>query len=539
MSGIEIVGVVLGVLPLIVQGLQKYSEGVSTTKRLLHPDRELRRLRLRVNAELQIFRNTARLLLVNITTEADVVALINNPNASIWNEGELENKLKTTLDSSYKIWREVMENMHEAVDELQSRLGLSLTVPAYLIYPRNKLLLTMDQPSSTQEGMSAMQSLKIGFGKTVFEELIIRIKDHNEVFARLTAQSLSLALHRIPARRRVPDYSKIRADAKQVFATLDIGLRCPCRLEHILYLALKTTKSAEQAASATLSCQCHRVILASSSLLAGTPHLLADVELTVAERDCKLVTSQVLGLAEAVGTSQQVQAMECLTFLRTSDNTASRTMTGRLPTTECPAIVSFDTVQATPGQKLRGCARRQIALVVASSVLQLYSTPWLQQRLQRNEIHILRASSGASVDLAFISRSIQVSRSSESDARFTVQMDLAGVRNEWLYSLGIFLIELCLGQSMADLQKPEDKVPGGLLECVTEFRAARRLISTVAEEAGTQYGDVVRRCIWCDFDQREYDLDKEGFCKAVYRGVVAPLEDDVRRIDGKGHTDVM
>jgi hypothetical protein len=31
-----------------------------------------------------------------------------------------------------------------------------------------------------------------------------------------------------------------------------------------------------------------------------------------------------------------------------------------------------------------------------------------------------------------------------------------------------------------------------------------------------------------------YSLDDDGFCKAVYKGVVACLEDDIQQIDGDG-----
>jgi hypothetical protein len=60
------------------------------------------------------------------------------------------------------------------------------------------------------------------------------------------------------------------------------------------------------------------------------------------------------------------------------------------------------------------------------------------------------------------------------------------------------------------------------------------LIEVVEDQAGLRYGAAVRRCARCDFDERVYSLDDEGFCKAVYKGVVACLEDDIRQIDGDG-----
>lgn len=117
-------------------------------------------------------------------------------------------------------------------------------------------------------------------------------------------------------------------------------------------------------------------------------------------------------------------------------------------------------------------------------------------------------------------------------ARFDDSLSLLYVRNKYLYTLGIFLIELCFGKPIEDLQEPQDQIPGGIVDFLPEFRAARRLIYSVYDEAGKRYGDAVRRCIYCDFDQREYSLDDKEFCQAVYEGVVVPLEENVKVIDG-------
>jgi hypothetical protein len=63
MSGIEIVGIVLGALPIMITGIEKYSDGLSAARRLLHPRKELRNMHRAIRTELQVFRNTAIILL--------------------------------------------------------------------------------------------------------------------------------------------------------------------------------------------------------------------------------------------------------------------------------------------------------------------------------------------------------------------------------------------------------------------------------------------------------------------------------------------
>ena len=72
------------------------------------------------------------------------------------------------------------------------------------------------------------------------------------------------------------------------------------------------------------------------------------------------------------------------------------------------------------------------------------------------------------------------------------------------------------------------------LQRFSEFRTAMRLVGVITDTAGRRYGDVVRRCIRCEFDQGDYDLDNPRFCRAVFKYVVAPLAEEIQSIDGDG-----
>jgi hypothetical protein len=168
------------------------------------------------------------------------------------------------------------------------------------------------------------------------------------------------------------------------------------------------------------------------------------------------------------------------------------------------------------------------------NLLRLYSTPWLQDQIYWNGIGLIQGNDGGMIDMPFISKELVPSIGVSGQPLSADPVSLACIRNEWVYALGVFLIELCLGKSISQLQEPNDEIPGGMLPFLTEFRTASRLIEAVEDQAGLRYGAAVRRCIRCDFDERVYSLDDEGFCKAVYKGVVACLEDDIRQIDGGG-----
>lgn len=63
------------------------------------------------------------------------------------------------------------------------------------------------------------------------------------------------------------------------------------------------------------------------------------------------------------------------------------------------------------------------------------------------------------------------------------------------------------------------------------YQVATSLIDTVYDEQGTQYGYVVQRCLRCEFGFQDSKkrLEIDAFRAAVYEGVLAPLEEDLKR----------
>jgi hypothetical protein len=99
--------------------------------------------------------------------------------------------------------------------------------------------------------------------------------------------------------------------------------------------------------------------------------------------------------------------------------------------------------------------------------------------------------------------------------------------------LGVLLIELWYGKTIEDLKTAPDENWHGTPSIA--WCAAERIDEHEIEfEAGQLYSGAVRRCIWCDFDRKENDLDNEEFQRAVFNGVVVPLETTLQQF--KGHS---
>lgn len=180
--------------------------------------------------------------------------------------------------------------------------------------------------------------------------------------------------------------------------------------------------------------------------------------------------------------------------------------------------------------------RLQLALILASTMLQLHTTPWLSERWGKNDILFLRQLGGSRAPLIeqpYISKPFRSSRAlPPPDPTASKSPSVSIIRNKSVFDLGILLIELCFNKSLEQMQASEDLDDDGKVNSYTTLATANRLISDVYAEAGARYGDAVRRCIRCDFDQREETFESDEFRQAVYERVVAPLEDDLRDFCG-------
>jgi hypothetical protein len=190
------------------------------------------------------------------------------------------------------------------------------------------------------------------------------------------------------------------------------------------------------------------------------------------------------------------------------------------------------TKSTTINRRLTQHDKLRVAVDLASSVLQLYKTPWLSEDWGKDDVFFIHRPGAPLASIyshAFVSRNF----STQNAPLLTAAQPPACrvIRNRTLFTLGILLIELWYGRSIEELQNPSD------LNCAgtpgVAWCTAERLVENEIEfEAGKRYSDAVRRCIRCDFDRRDFSLDDEGFQGCVYEGVVGSLETTLRQFSG-------
>lgn len=94
------------------------------------------------------------------------------------------------------------------------------------------------------------------------------------------------------------------------------------------------------------------------------------------------------------------------------------------------------------------------------------------------------------------------------------------VRNRLLLSLGIVLLELAYERPFASLMIDSDKA--NVPPADVPYRTADRLANRVSEKLGSNYAELVRKCVHCDFGNG-FDMKQARLQEAFYRSVVSEL----------------
>lgn len=125
MSGIEVAGLVLGAMPMLIEAVKAYADGVSTVTLYLKYERPLRSLHNALDAEFGIYQNTCEELLDGLVENNDErAALIAQPGGLAWKDPELQAKLEQRLSRTYRGYVGTMEDMEYAISEIKGLLKL-------------------------------------------------------------------------------------------------------------------------------------------------------------------------------------------------------------------------------------------------------------------------------------------------------------------------------------------------------------------------------------------------------------------------------
>ncbi|KAH7196352.1 uncharacterized protein B0J16DRAFT_225 [Fusarium flagelliforme] len=219
MSGFEVVGVVLGVLPLAIEALKSYRAILS---RIRSADRDLRALIQDLETERVRLQTTCEVLLDGIAPLSRIDDIVNKPFGPEWKQfdANIRGRLWTSMDT----FRDNAREMQEAAEELSEKLGLNAD---------NQTKLNSTTAILDEYRKRASFSLR----KRDYETIISRIKAANSVMRDLADDNRKLEPSR--KRRSQTRVTKLlRGLSQSIFDALKTAVTCGCVHPHDLCLEL-------------------------------------------------------------------------------------------------------------------------------------------------------------------------------------------------------------------------------------------------------------------------------------------------------------
>ena len=202
-------------------------------------------------------------------------------------------------------------------------------------------------------------------------------------------------------------------------------------------------------------------------------------------------------------------------------------------------VLSLDEILRNPEGDTRPLTRRSrlhIAVILANSMLQLHTGPWLCDTWGKRDIYFLESQDGfIHTAYPFLVSEFGQSHQAPSTEPGQARPNRSIFRscNSSLLSLGILILELWFNQTIESQPfRYNFQGPDGKDNEYTDFNTAQKWQEQAIEEAGLDLHNATRRCIYCAFGAVSQDLENEELRRAVYSEVVQPLERLLSSFDG-------
>jgi hypothetical protein len=196
-------------------------------------------------------------------------------------------------------------------------------------------------------------------------------------------------------------------------------------------------------------------------------------------------------------------------------STLSKLLSCRTHTNQCQTVHQR--------RKLSRKARKELSVHIATSLLQLYPTPWISEDWTRADIVLdnLDEMHPESAVLPYLRRMFSTGTEIPS---------IATAKNTQaiLFQLGVLLLELCVGEALEDRYTGSGGDQRELFEVVHGWWAKE-----AKNEEGEEVAEVIRKCLCFEFTTERKTLHNEEFQRVIFNEVVTPLREALDKMFGK------
>jgi hypothetical protein len=122
MSGIEVAGLVFGILPILVEVVKSFSTVADGLHTFRHYSKEVKSISLQVNVQNGIFLNHCRLMLRLVEDEKAAEDMLEDRSDRRWTSKDLNDKLNNVLRDSFELCYSIIEETKDIIDEIKEEM---------------------------------------------------------------------------------------------------------------------------------------------------------------------------------------------------------------------------------------------------------------------------------------------------------------------------------------------------------------------------------------------------------------------------------
>ena len=188
--------------------------------------------------------------------------------------------------------------------------------------------------------------------------------------------------------------------------------------------------------------------------------------------------------------------------------------------------ISLDEMLADGSRPLSKEEVYNLSINLTSSFLQLSHTPWLQQTLHKADIIFLRANDG-SAGTVDVKHPYLTREHKSNHIQLVRNNEFSGNDCSKILALGTMLLEICCGQPIENLRRPEDLGPNNEPNEFSNLSAARRWLLEQKSKGDISFAfySAISQCLKCFVDPTA-NLDNRELVRIIEEQVLAPLEEE-------------
>lgn len=124
MSGLEVAGLVLAVMPLFISAFEHYEEELRGFKRFFRYEQEVCRCRSRLLVQYATLSQTLEYLLTELTDKDELDGMITRGYGRLWEDSDMSDKLQQQLGTAYESFCIVLAQIFDDMEQLATVLDI-------------------------------------------------------------------------------------------------------------------------------------------------------------------------------------------------------------------------------------------------------------------------------------------------------------------------------------------------------------------------------------------------------------------------------